>query len=152
MTYIKTGILHSVDPVSKDRRGFVEVGADNLGDVHLRTVRNSVDTITRFRPEMAIAVAELMHRAACGPGPDPSETKQAARRMVALHLLVARELVTFAKKGGTSEHDLTRAIANALANELRKGVALAKTVDGESALLAALEVGNEPEAGNGLGD
>jgi hypothetical protein len=35
---------------------------------------------------------------------------------------------------------------------MRRGVALAQHADGDSALLAALEIGNEPaEAGNGLG-
>jgi hypothetical protein len=154
MTYQKTGILHSVDPATKQRRGaYIEVGTDESGNVQLRTVRNDGGSTIRLRPEMAVAVAELMHRAACGPSADPSETQQAARKMVATHLHLARELVSFGNRGDATEHDLTRAIANALANELRRGVALAKTAGGESELLAALEIGRETEeAGNGLGE
>jgi hypothetical protein len=162
MTYQLTGVLHSVDPATKQRRGFIEVGTDgSRGDVRLRTCRpaadckTTLDTTICFRAEMAIAVAELMQRAACGPAADPSATKQAARKMVALHTHVALELVRYSKKSDVSERDFVQAIASALAGELRKGVALAQHANAESELLAALEVGKEPEsetAGNGLGD
>jgi len=151
--YQQVGVMHSLDPVTKERRGFVEVGYDDKGNVMLRTVRSAMDSTTRFTATMAIRIAELMSRAACG-SPDKSAAKEAARKMTATHLHRARELLDLARDENQSERDRTRLLANALSEEMRRGVALAQHADGDSALLAALEIGNEPEqkdAGNGLG-
>lgn len=157
MSYAQTGVLHSVDPVTKERRGFVEVGVDAAGTVIIRTVRGSLDATMRFREAMALRVAELISRAACGPRPDASETRQAARKVTATHLEIGHKLVDVVRDPNMSRRDATRAIASALTTELRRGVALAQGAGADSALLEALTIGDEPgedrkppEAANGL--
>jgi hypothetical protein len=143
---ISIGVVHSLNPATRVRAGSIDVGNRPSGDVYVRAQRGGAQTTLALRPEIALRVAELMARAACAAPADADERRQAARKIAASHLMVAREIVRTGSREGVTTTEVIRAIASALANELRRGVTLGQSVDGEHAMIAALQIGDESEA------
>jgi hypothetical protein len=138
--------------VVRNAHGFVEIGSDSLGVVELRVERGDMRSRIRLRPEIAQQVSELLSQAALRPSAaaPSSEAKQSARRFAALQLMVARELVSAGR--GMTEHEFTRAIASALAGELRKGMTISETGKRDEILQALEDDAKGEPHGNGLAD
>lgn len=139
------GQIPSIDPVTHQRVGTIQVATNGGGNVVLRARRVEAEATLRFRPAMALRVAELLSRAAfmadSSGDMTHEQTKQVQRRMRARQLLVARQIVQLGSRDGVGQREVVEAIASALANELRSGIAMAHA--NEAASIVAGEKGAE---------